>query len=139
MTFPETTTPRTDTETASQFCEDHPFGLNDIPDFLRRTPGKTRRRQQPRKVWRITPAMKATAQNDRARREKIAARPVVLRAIEDGADTFGKIRKATDLSDPWIQSALRFHVKERAILKTGKHYHATARLRLEGYRTAPIQ
>ena len=38
MTFPETTTPSTGPETASQFSEDDPFGLGDIPDFLRRTP-----------------------------------------------------------------------------------------------------
>ena len=81
-------------------------------------------RQQPRTTWRATPVMKAAAQKDQARREKIAARPVVLRVIEDGADTFGKIRNATGLSDPWIQSALRFHVKERAVLKTGKRYQA---------------
>ena len=107
MTFPETTPPSTDTEPASQYCKDDPFGLGDIPDFLRRTPGKAKRRQRPRKVWRVTPAMKAAAQKDQTQREKIAARPMVLRAIEDSADTFGKIRKATGLSDPWIQSALR--------------------------------
>ena len=126
MTVSETTIPHTDTETASQSCEDDPFGLDDIPSFLRRSPGKTKRRQQPRKAWRMTAAMKAAAQKDQAQREKIAARPVVLRAIEDGADTFGKVRQATGLSDAWIQSALRFHVKERAILQTGKRYHATA-------------
>ena len=38
MTFPETTTPSTDTETASQSCDDDPFGLDQIPTFLRRTP-----------------------------------------------------------------------------------------------------
>ena len=73
--------------------------------------------------------MKVAAQKDLERREKIAARPLVLRAVEDGAETFGQVRKATDLSDPWIQSALRFHVKERAILKIGKRYHATAQQR----------
>ncbi len=129
MTFPETITPTPDTETAPQSCGDDPFGLDDIPDFLRRTPGKTKRRQRPRNVWRVTPAMKAAAQKDQARREKIAARPAVLQAVEAGADTFGKIRDATGLSDPWIQAALRFHVKERAILKTGKRYHVSARRR----------
>ena len=129
MTHHQTTTPHTDTETAPQSCGDDPFGLNDIPDFLRRTPGKTKRRQQHRTTWRMTPAIKVAAKKDQARREKIAARPVVLRAIEDGADTFGKIRKATDLSDPWIQAALRFYVKERAILKTGKRYDVPARQR----------
>ena len=125
MTFPEITTPHIDTETAPQACGDDPFGLDDIPDFLRRTPGRTKLATRPRKTWRVTPAMKVAAQKDRARRQKAEARPVVLRAIEDGADTFGQIRKATNLSDPCIQAAIRFHVKERAILKTGKRYHAT--------------
>ncbi len=42
MTFPESITPHADTETASQSCEDDPFGLDQIPAFLRRTPGDTR-------------------------------------------------------------------------------------------------
>jgi hypothetical protein len=129
MTFNKTTLPSADTEPAPQYCEDDPCGLDQIPGFLRRTSGKTKRRQRPRTAWRMTPAMKAAAQKDQARRQKIAARSVVLQAVEEGADTFGKVRKATDLSDAFIQSALRFHVKERAILKAGKHYHATAQRR----------
>ena len=129
MTYHKTTTPNTDPEPAPQYCGDDPFGLDDIPDFLRRTPNKTKRRQQPRTAWHVTPAMKAAAQKDQDRRQKIAVQPIVLQAIEDGADTFGKVRKATNLADPWIQAALRFHVKERAILKTGKRYHATAQRR----------
>ena len=129
MTFPDTITPSTDTETAPQACGDDPFGLDQIPTFLRRTPGDIKPVQRPRTVWHVTPAMKAAAQKDKERRQKIAARPIVLRAIEDGADTFGKVRKATSLPDPWIQAALRFHVKERAILETGKRYHATAQRR----------
>ncbi len=132
MTFPDTTTPHTDTETAPQSCGDDPFGLANIPDFLRRTPDNIKPAPRPRTVWRVTPAMKATAQKDRERREKIAARPVVLQAVEAGADTFGKIRKATGLPNPWIQSALRFHMKERAILKTGKRYRVNARRRNGG-------
>ncbi len=42
MTFPDTITPHTDTETAPQPCGDDPFGLDQIPAFLRRTPGDTR-------------------------------------------------------------------------------------------------
>ncbi len=126
MTVSETTTPNTDTKPVLQACGDDPLDIGNIPDFLRRTSGKTKRRQQPRKVWRVTPAMQDAAQKDRARREKIAVRPVVLRAVKDGADTFGKIRKATSLPDPWIQSALRFHVRERAIVKAGKRYQPAA-------------
>ncbi len=36
MTFPETTTPSTGPETASQSCDDDPLA---IPDFLRRVSG----------------------------------------------------------------------------------------------------
>ena len=129
MTYNETTTPYPDTETAPQSCGDDPFGLDDIPDFLRRTSSKTKRARRPRKIWHVTATMKAAAQKDQERRQKIAARPVVLQAIADGAEMFGQIRKATDLSDPWIQAALRFHVRERAVLKTGKRYHATAQRR----------
>ncbi len=39
MTYHKTITPSTDTETAPQSCGDDPFGLDDIPGFLRRTPG----------------------------------------------------------------------------------------------------
>ncbi len=42
MTFPETTPPSADTEPASRYCGDDPFGLGDIPAFLRRTPGAGR-------------------------------------------------------------------------------------------------
>lgn len=120
MTIPKTTIPSTNTETAPQPCGGDPL---DIPDFLRRTPGDTKPGRRRRNVWRTTPAMKDAARQDRERREKIAGRPVVLQAVADGADTFGKIRKATSLPNPWIQSALRFHVKGHAILKTGKRYH----------------
>ncbi len=38
MTCHETTTRHVDTVSASQSCGDDPFGLDDIPGFLRRTP-----------------------------------------------------------------------------------------------------
>ncbi len=41
MTFPETTPPSADAVAAPQVSDD-PFGLDDIPAFLRRTPGATR-------------------------------------------------------------------------------------------------
>ncbi len=40
MTFPETIIPCTDTETAAQTSGGDPFGLDDIPDFLRRSRGR---------------------------------------------------------------------------------------------------
>ena len=126
MTVSETTTPNTDTEPVLQACGDDPLDIGNIPAFLRRTPGDTKPAGRRRNVWCTTPAMKAAAQQDRERREKIAARPVVLQAIANGADTFGKIRRATSLPDPWIQSALRFHVRERAIVKAGKRYQPAA-------------
>ena len=42
MTYRQTTTPRTDTETVPQSCGDDPCGLTDIPAFLRRTPDDAR-------------------------------------------------------------------------------------------------
>ncbi len=42
MTINQSTTPSADTEPAAQPCNGDPFGLANIPDFLRRTPGDTR-------------------------------------------------------------------------------------------------
>ncbi len=64
----------------------------------------------------------ANRERDREKRDKIAVRSTVWKAVHAGADTLGKIRKTTDLSDPLIKSALRFHVKERVVLKNGKRY-----------------
>ncbi len=108
--------------TDRQTSDDDPFGLKDMPDFLHRTSGKTKPAQRPRSVWKTTPAMKVAADRDREKCDEIAGRPAVLQAVESGADTFGKIRKVTTLADPLIKSALRFHVKERAVLKNGNRY-----------------
>ncbi len=130
MTFNKATPPSTDTEPAPQYCADDPFGLDNIPYFLRRTSGKTKRRQQSRKSWKTTPAMKAVAARDAEKRAKIAARPAVCAAVEAGAETFGQIRKATGLDGPTIRSALRFYVnRQRHIVKTGRHYHVPVRRR----------
>lgn len=40
MTFPETIAPSIVTETAAQSRDDDPCGLDDIPDFLRRSRGR---------------------------------------------------------------------------------------------------
>ncbi len=130
MTFPETITPSTAPEPVSPYSEDDPCGLGDIPDFLRRTPGKTKRAPQPCKSWKTTPAMKAVAARDAEKRAKIAARPAVCTAVEAGAETFGQIRKATGLDGPTIRSALRFYVnRQRYTTKTGRRYHAPAQQR----------
>ncbi len=42
MTFNKTTPPSPDTVAAPQASGDDPFGLGDIPAFLRRTPGAGR-------------------------------------------------------------------------------------------------
>ncbi len=42
MTISKTTTPSTDTETAPQPCGGDPLGLDQIPEFLRRSPGDTK-------------------------------------------------------------------------------------------------
>ncbi len=130
MTFSKTITPTADPETASQYSADDPCGLDDIPDFLQRTPGKARRAPRPGKSWKTTPAMKAVAGRDAEKRAKIAARPVVCAAVEAGAETFGQIRKATGLDGPTIRSALRFYVnRQRYITKTGKRYSVAAQRR----------
>ncbi len=108
--------------TDRQTSDDDPFGLKDIPDFLHRTSGKTEPARRSRKVWHTAPAMKVAGERDRAKRDKIAVRSTVWKAVHAGADTLGKIRRTTDLSDALIKSALRFHVKERAVLKNGKRY-----------------
>ncbi len=128
MTFNKITPSSTDTEPASQYSEDDPCGLDDIPDFLRRSPGKIKRRQRTRPTWHATPAMKAVAGRDAEKRAKIAARPGVCAAVEDGAETFGQIRKVTGLDGPTIRSALRFYVnRQRYITKTGRRYHVLVR------------
>ena len=38
MTYLKAITPNPDTEPGPQSCGDDPFGLNDLPSFLRRTP-----------------------------------------------------------------------------------------------------
>ena len=130
MTCRETITPTAGPETASQYSEADPFGLDNIPDFLRRTPGKTKRSSRARKVWHVTPAMKAVAGRDAEKRAKIAARPVVCAVVEAGAETFAQIRKVTGLDGPTIRSALRFYVnRQRYITKTGRRYHVLARRR----------
>ena len=54
MTFPQSTTPAPDTVAAPRASGDDPFGLDQIPDFLRRTPGKTKRATRSRTVWHVT-------------------------------------------------------------------------------------
>ena len=50
--------------------------------------------------------------------------PAVLIAIRGGADTFGKIVKATGLDTTTIRKALNYYVYWLLITKTGRRYTA---------------
>ncbi|KKL53870.1 hypothetical protein LCGC14_2271120, partial [marine sediment metagenome] len=67
------------------------------PSFLDRSPGDTGlQRRSRRKAWRQTPAAKKQAVRDAKRRAREPARPIVLKAVEVGAETLQAIRKATE-------------------------------------------
>jgi len=109
--------------------------IGPMPEFLKRVPGNTAPvrtapvRKRRCKAWRTTPAMKKQAKRDAEKRERIAARPIVRRAVEAGADTLGKIRKATELETACVRAALRFYIRLRAIERNGKRYHMNGRRR----------
>lgn len=101
--------------------------IGPLPTFLKRVPGDTGRKMYTKRKtsWKPTKAMKQKASKDAAKRKVDADRPLVLKAIQDGADTFGKIQKATSLEHKTIWKAIRFYIKHRYILKTGRRYAAT--------------
>ncbi len=104
----------------------HDPTIGPLPKFLKRKPGDTGRKMYAkRKVpWKPTKAMKEAAEKDTAKRQIEADRPKVLAAIKDGADTFGKIRKATGLETKTINKALRHYLKNRYVFKIGRRYEA---------------
>lgn len=68
------------------------------------------------------------AQANIERLRKIAARErtrgTVLKAIKGGADTFGKIRKATGIEDDGlIRSALRLYISRGRVEQDGRRYY----------------
>lgn len=98
--------------------------VRERPSFLTRTPGDTKPVRRPcPNSWKVSPLMKEAIEKDRKKREKIEARPAVRKAVKAGADTVGKIRKATDLETSYIQAALRFYMKIHKILRVGKRYY----------------
>ncbi len=100
--------------------------IGPLPKFLERTHGNTNKMSAKRKApWKPTKAMKSAAKKDSAKRKVEADRPLVLKAIKEGADTFGKIQKATSLEQKTIWKALRYYIKHRYILKSGRRYAAT--------------
>ncbi len=102
----------------------HDPAIGPLPKFLERKPGDTGRKMRAqRKVpWKPTKVMREVAEKDAAKRQIDADRPMVLAAVRDGADTFGKIRKITGLETATINKALKYYIKHRYIIKTGRRY-----------------
>ncbi len=98
-----------------------------IPAFLIRKPGDVRT------VFSVPEECKRTAfgpiaQANIKRLNKVAAREkargTVLKAIKAGADTFGKIRKATGIEDDGlIRSALRRYINNGRVEQNGRRYY----------------
>ncbi len=104
----------------------HDPDIGPLPKFLKRTKGDTGRKMHTKRKapWKPTDAMKSAAKKDAAKRKVETDRPLVLKAIKEGADTFGKIQKATSLEQKTIWKALRYYIKHRYIFKTGRRYTA---------------
>ncbi len=102
----------------------HDPAIGPLPKFLERKPGDTGRkmRAQRKAPWEPTKVMREVAEKDAAKRQIDADRPLVLAAVKGGADTMGKIRKATGLETATINKALRYYVKARYIHKSGRRY-----------------
>ncbi len=104
----------------------HDPAIGPLPTFLKRTEGDTGRKMAAKRKapWKPTKVMRKVAKKDAAKRKVEADRPKVLAAIKDGADTFGKIQKATGLESKTIWKAMRYYIKHRYITKTGRRYTA---------------
>ena len=103
----------------------------DIPAFLVRKPGdhQTAFTVLDGTTPGIHPVLGPIAKANIERLRKItareAARATVLKAIKNGADTFGKIRKETGIDDDsLIRSALRRYVNSGRVEQNGRRYHA---------------
>ena len=97
--------------------------IGPMPAFLVRDTRTTATRRAPRKrsPWQITKGMKEATRRERRRLEFETARGPVLAAVRAGADTLGKIRKATGLENLAIKSALNHYIGRR-IRRVGKRY-----------------
>ena len=77
-----------------------------------------------RKSIGLGPVAKANIERLRKLTAKEAARATVLKAIQGGADTFGKIRKETGIEDDsLIRSALRLYINSGRVSQDGRRYH----------------
>ncbi len=92
------------------------------PDFLDRTPGDVRPVRRQRKGWKATPLMKLAKKHAKEIRATEDARASVHAAVRDGADTLGKVRKATGLDNQAIRATLRFYIGCDVIRRVGKRY-----------------
>ncbi len=93
------------------------------PNFLDRRPGDIKKTHAPRVSKMTTPGLRAATVIERAKRVAAEVRPTVLHAVAHGAATFGQIRKATELDDDTIRSALTFYIKKRGnICRHGRRY-----------------
>ena len=118
--------------------------MPDIPPFLVCKPGDTRtvfcgKPDGSRSVmtkdsggihppYHLTlgPIAKANLKRIEKGRSKYIARPLVMKAVKSGADTFGKIRQDSGVEeDKLIRSALRYFVKNSRIEKVGRRYYAS--------------
>ncbi len=102
----------------------HDPAIGPLPKFLERTKGDTGRKMYAKRKapWKPTKAMREASEKTEAKRKVEGGRPLVLAAIKDGADTFGKIRKATGLETATINKALKYYIKARYIIKAGRRY-----------------
>ena len=100
--------------------------IGELPAFLKRAPGDSKPAPKAQSTaWWKNP----WAKRDRQRRARLAARGDVRTAVERGADTMGKIRKATGLGRPTVRAALRFYTRARVIERRGRRYWMNGRRR----------
>ncbi len=98
--------------------------IGPMPKFLERKPGDTGRKMSAKSKapWKPTKAMREASEKTEAKRKVEGDRPLVLAAVKDGADTFGKIRIETRLGNRTIIKALKYYIKHRYIIKAGRRY-----------------
>ena len=104
--------------------------LRGHPDCRIRT--KKVRERKPAHNFAVSKAAQAAVDRRKAlreRREKEAQlRAPVLSAVKNGADTFGKVRKATDIptsdnaGSKALKAVIRQLVRDRKVSKRGKRY-----------------
>ncbi len=87
----------------------HDPAIGPMPKFLERKPGDTGRKMsaKSKEPWKPTKAMREASEKTEAKRKVEGDRPMVLAAVKDGAETFGKIRKTTGLETATIIKALK--------------------------------